>query len=161
MKNGLTASSLGRWWFLNYNQKEETGLKIISSEWLESVFAIICHMAAVLWVQAEMCDGSVRFNSTVFHLRSPLAQFHYPRGIQGVMASRARNPGCHFKFFAQAFLVIVQELRGSVWKDLYSDLYLLTSLRSFLSCTSILIFGWCDLCAPPFDDLKTHLDHLI
>lgn len=93
------------------------------------MFAIICHMATVLWVQTEMCNGSVHSNSTVFHLRSPLAQFHYPQGIQGVMASRARNPVGHFKFFAQTFLVIVQELRVSVWtdgteywKDLYSEL---------------------------------------
>lgn len=56
-----------------------------------SVFAIICHMATVLWVQTEICDGSVHSNSTVFHLHSPLAQFHYLQGIQGVMASRATN----------------------------------------------------------------------
>lgn len=65
------------------------------------MFAIICHMATVLWVQTEMCNGSLHSNSTVFHLRSPLAQFHYPQGIQGVMVSRARNPVGHFKFFAQ------------------------------------------------------------
>ena len=69
-----------------------------------SVFAIICHMATVLWVQTEMCNGSVHSNSTVFHLRSPLAQFHYPQGIQGVMASRARNPAGHFKFFCSELL---------------------------------------------------------
>lgn len=81
------------------------------------MFAIICHMATVLWVQTEMCNGSVHFNSTVFHLCSPLAQFHYPQGIQGVMASRARNPDGHFKFFAQTFAVIAQELCVTIWLD--------------------------------------------
>lgn len=81
------------------------------------MFAIICHMAAVLWVQAEMCDGSVHFNSTLLHLCSPSAHFHYPQGIQGVMASRASGPPGHFKFSAQTFAVIVQELCGTVWID--------------------------------------------
>lgn len=81
------------------------------------MFAIICHMATVLWVQTEMCNGSVHFNSTVFHLRSPLAQFHYPQGIQGVMASRARNLDGHFKFFAQTFAVIAHELCVTIWID--------------------------------------------
>lgn len=63
------------------------------------VFAIICHMATVLWVQAEMCDGSVhslaphrRRHLPVAALPSPPANFHYPGGIQGVMASRAAAP---------------------------------------------------------------------
>lgn len=134
------------------------------------MFAIICHMATVLWVQTEMCNGSVHFNSTVFHLRSPLAQFHYPQGIQGVMASRARNPDGHFKFFAQTFAVIVQELCVTVWIDetehrknvqqtaaksadaplllfklyIYSDFWI--SKRSLL---------------PTFEDLNTHLNRFI
>lgn len=62
------------------------------------VFAIICHMATVLWVQAEMCDGSVHSlaphhrHLPVAALPSPSAHFHYPGGIQGVMASRAAVP---------------------------------------------------------------------
>lgn len=31
------------------------------------------------------------------------------------MASRARNPDGHFKFFGQTFAVIVQELCVTVW----------------------------------------------
>lgn len=81
---------------------------------LAPVFAIICHMATVLWVQTEMCDGSLHSDCTVFHLHSPLAHFHYPQGIQEVMASRARDSAGHFNFFAQTFSVIAQELRESV-----------------------------------------------
>lgn len=81
---------------------------------LAPMFAIICHMATVLWVQTEMCDGSLHSNCTVFHLHSPLAHFHYPQGIQEVMASRARDSAGHFNFFAQTFSVIAQELRESV-----------------------------------------------
>lgn len=69
------------------------------------------------------CTPTAQFSISAL----PLAQFHYPQGIQEVMASRARNPVGHFKFFAQTFVVIVQELRGSVrrdetesWKELYS-----------------------------------------
>lgn len=81
---------------------------------LAPMFAIICHMATVLWVQTEMCDGSLHSNCTVFHLHSPLAHFHYPQGIQEVMASRARDSAGHFNFFAKTFSVIAQELHESV-----------------------------------------------
>lgn len=33
------------------------------------------------------------------------------------MASRARNPDGHFKFFAQTFAVIAQELCVTIWID--------------------------------------------
>lgn len=64
------------------------------------VFAIICHMATVLWVQAEMCDGSVHSLPPlpVAALPSPPAHFHYPGGIQGVMASRAADSAGRFNF---------------------------------------------------------------
>lgn len=64
-------------------------------------------MATVLWVQAEMCDGSVHSlpplptaaaPAPVAALPSPPAHFHYPGGIQGVMASRAGDSAGRFNF---------------------------------------------------------------
>ena len=81
-----------------------------------------CLLSFVTWPQCygfkqkcamAQCTPTAQFSISTL----PLAQFHYPQGIQGVMASRARNPVGHFKFFAQTFLVIVQELRVSVWRD--------------------------------------------
>lgn len=125
-------------------------------------------MATVLWVQTEMCNGSVHFNSTVFHLCSPLAQFHYPQGIQGVMASRARNPDGHFKFYAQTFAVIVQELCVTVCIDEteHRNDVQQTAVKSadaplfLLSCTSD-FWIWKRSLLRTFEDLNTHLNPFI
>lgn len=163
---------------LSISRKKTTFLWVLLElGWLQSapsgsgsVFAIICHMATVLWVQTEMCNGSVHFNSTVFHLCSPLAQFHYPQGIQGVMASRARNPDGHFKFFAQTFAVIVQELCVTVWIDerentgkMYSKLQpsLLMPLCSFKLYIYSDFWIWKRSLLRTFEDLNTHLNRFI
>lgn len=84
----------------NLKKKEKEGLQVFS--WSPSdynlplngsgsVFAIICHMATVLWVQTEICNGSVHPNSRVFHLHSSLAQLHYLQGIQRVMVCQGAN----------------------------------------------------------------------
>lgn len=134
------------------------------------MFAIICHMATVLWVQTEMCNGSVHFNSTVFHLCSPLAHFHYPQGIQRVIASRARNPDGHFKFFAQTFAVIVQEVCVTVWideaehrKDVQQSAA--KSAGAPLFPFKLYIYSdcwmWKRSLLRTFEDLNTHLNHFV
>lgn len=74
------------------------------------------------------------------------------------MASRARNPDGHFKFFAQTFAVIVQELCVTVWiderehrKDVQQTAAKSADAPLFLlSCTSILIVGYGkDPCSAP------------
>lgn len=66
----------------------------------------LCLLSFVTWPQCygfkqkcamAQCTPTAQFSISAL----PLAQFHYPHGIQGVMASRARNPVGHFKFFAQ------------------------------------------------------------
>lgn len=82
------------------------------------------------------CTSTAQF----FHLRSPLARFHYSRGIQEVMASRRHKPIGHFKFSGQTFRVIVLGMHASARREVGCNhervstavhIYLLTVLQRF------------------------------
>lgn len=120
-----------------------------------SMFAIICHMATVLWVQAEMCNGSVHSNSTVFHLRSPLAHFHYPRGIQEVMASRAETLLAISSSLLRPPRLLFRNCVRLIecWKDLHGE------LQPHLFWVSDRYMMWSPRYT--FEDLNTHLSRFI
>lgn len=73
------------WWTFRMNPADCSLLQVAQA---------LCLLSFVTWLQCygfKQKFAMVHSNSTVFHLRSTLAQFHYPQGIQGVMASRATN----------------------------------------------------------------------